>query len=175
MNEYEDVVFDEVAQRIEREEQNRGTQMLDEVKNITSIKDLKKFLCTEPMPRGHKGMPRINKCKTCRAQCGYGKRLIELAKDIYEKPNKEQNKEPEKNTRMDEAPEKEVNKRAEEVPATEDESIRTVRITRSQAFNVAEFIEIHLIDAIRNDPDLDNVEWIADMLEARKAFKEAAK
>ena len=61
------------------------------------------------------------------------------------------------------------------LPATEDNSIRTVHITRSQAFNVAEFIELRLIDAIRNDPDLDNVEWIADMLAARKAFMEAAK
>lgn len=61
------------------------------------------------------------------------------------------------------------------LPAVEDESIRTVRITRSQAFNVAEFIDNHLIDTIRNDPDMDNVEWIEDMLAARKAFKEAAK
>ena len=61
------------------------------------------------------------------------------------------------------------------LPATEDESIRTVRMTRCQAFNVAEFIEMHLIDAIRNDPDMDNVNWIGDMLDAMRAMQEAAK
>ena len=61
------------------------------------------------------------------------------------------------------------------LPATEDESILTVRMTRSQAFNVSEFIEMHLIDVIRNDPDLDNVAWIGDMLDAMRTMREAAK
>lgn len=48
---------------------------------------------------------------------------------------------------------------------------RLVCLTASQCRNVAEFIEFGLIDHIRNDPDLDNVRWIADMIEAWKALK----
>lgn len=47
----------------------------------------------------------------------------------------------------------------------------SVSLTKSQCRNVAEFIEFGLIDHIRNDPDLDNVRWIADMVEAWKALE----
>ena len=47
----------------------------------------------------------------------------------------------------------------------------SVQLTRSQCRNVAEFIEFGLIDRIRNDPDLDNVRWIADMVEAWKVLE----
>ena len=155
--------------------QTGGPLMLDEVKRIGTIKDLRKFLCTLAVPRGHKGMPKANVCRACQSQCGYGRRLIELvqengAKGAEAKKHKrsgEEEREKEKKTEMQE--------QSTKPPATEDESILTVRMTRSQAFNVAEFIEMHLIDTIRNDPDLDNVEWIGDMVDAMRALKEASK
>lgn len=51
--------------------------------------------------------------------------------------------------------------------------MNAVQLTKSQCKNVAEFIELHLIDAIRDDDDLDNVAWIADMIEAWKALEKA--
>ena len=53
-----------------------------------------------------------------------------------------------------------------------DETI-TVQLTKSQCRNVADFIEFGLIDHIRNDPDLDNIRWVADMIEAWKALEKA--
>lgn len=50
-----------------------------------------------------------------------------------------------------------------------------VCLTKSQCKNVAEFIEIHLIDAIRNDPDIDNVDWIADMIDAMRRLENTEK
>ena len=52
----------------------------------------------------------------------------------------------------------------------------TIQLTKSQCRNVAEFIEFGLIDHIRNDTELDNVRWIADMIEAWKTMdKEGGK
>ena len=53
-----------------------------------------------------------------------------------------------------------------------DETI-TVHLTKSQCKNVADFIEFGLIEYIRNDTDLDNVLWIADMIEAWKILGKA--
>ena len=55
-----------------------------------------------------------------------------------------------------------------------DETI-TVQLTKSQCKNVADFIEFGLIEYIRNDPDLDNVLWIADMIEAWKTLGKAGR
>lgn len=49
----------------------------------------------------------------------------------------------------------------------------TIQLTKSQCRNVADFIEFGLIEHIRNDPDLDNVLWIADMIEAWKTLEKA--
>ena len=53
------------------------------------------------------------------------------------------------------------------------DKIVSVRLTKSQCKNVAEFIEFGLIDHIRNDPDLDNICWVADMTDAYKALEKA--
>lgn len=53
-----------------------------------------------------------------------------------------------------------------------DETI-TVQLTKSQCGNVADFIEFGLIEHIRNDPDLDNILWIADMIEAWRTLEKA--
>jgi hypothetical protein len=53
------------------------------------------------------------------------------------------------------------------------DKIVSVELTKSQCVNVAEFIGFGLIDRIRNDPYLDNVLWIADMVEALKTLEKA--
>lgn len=47
-----------------------------------------------------------------------------------------------------------------------------VGLIKSQCKNIVEFIEIYLIDAIRNDDEIDNIDWIEDMLNARNILRE---
>ena len=47
-----------------------------------------------------------------------------------------------------------------------------IDLTQSQCKNIAEFIEFHIFDAIRNDTDLDNINWLVDMVEAYKKLME---
>lgn len=49
----------------------------------------------------------------------------------------------------------------------------SVRLTKSQCKNVAEFIEFSLIDCIRNDQNIDNICWVSDMADAYKALEKA--
>lgn len=48
-----------------------------------------------------------------------------------------------------------------------------VGLTKFQCKNIVEFIEIYLIDSIRNDDEIDNIDWIEDMLAARNILREA--
>lgn len=48
-----------------------------------------------------------------------------------------------------------------------------VELTKSQCINVAEFIEMNLIPVIRQDTDIDHLEWLRDMLDAEKALRKA--
>lgn len=50
-----------------------------------------------------------------------------------------------------------------------------IELTKAQCVNLAEFIDMHIFEAIRNDVDIDNIEWLRDMLDAQKAFNEAGK
>lgn len=49
-----------------------------------------------------------------------------------------------------------------------------VELSRAHCVNVAKFIDEYLLDAIRREPDIDNLEWVELMIEARKRLKEAA-
>lgn len=49
----------------------------------------------------------------------------------------------------------------------------SVQLTKSQCANVADFIEFGLIQHIKDDPDLDNIRWIADIIEAWKTLEKA--
>lgn len=55
----------------------------------------------------------------------------------------------------------------------EGDKVVNVRLTKSQCRNVADFLEFGLIDYIRNDPDLDNVRWVADMVDAFRILEKA--
>lgn len=48
-----------------------------------------------------------------------------------------------------------------------------VELTRSQCKNIAELIELNIFDYIRNDTEIDNMEWLCDMADAWKKMKEA--
>ncbi len=50
-----------------------------------------------------------------------------------------------------------------------------IELTKSQCENLAEWIELGLIDEIRRDETIDSIEWIKDMLEAMDALQKAAK
>lgn len=40
----------------------------------------------------------------------------------------------------------------------------TIRLTKTQLHNLIEFIELLFIDSIRNDPDVDNIDYVVDMM-----------
>lgn len=48
-----------------------------------------------------------------------------------------------------------------------------VELTKSQCTNVANFIEFYIFQAIRDDEDMDNIEYLRDMLDAEKALRKA--
>lgn len=50
-----------------------------------------------------------------------------------------------------------------------------VELTKSQCENLAFFIEVNLLDEIRKDEEIDNLNWLRDMLDAHKVLEEAAK
>ena len=48
-----------------------------------------------------------------------------------------------------------------------------IELTKDQCNNVAEFIEMNLLDVIRNDVDIDNIAWLESMLDAKRALVKA--
>ena len=38
--------------------------------------------------------------------------------------------------------------------------------TKSQVDNLIEFIELNFIDGVRNDTDIDNIDYVVDMMDA---------
>lgn len=49
----------------------------------------------------------------------------------------------------------------------------TIELSKSQITNLADFIEFELIEQIRNDTDIDNINYLVDMCEAYKVLREA--
>lgn len=48
-----------------------------------------------------------------------------------------------------------------------------VELTKIQCQVVAEFIEMNILDVIRNDTDIDNIAWLENMLDAKQALEKA--
>lgn len=48
-----------------------------------------------------------------------------------------------------------------------------LRLSESEAMNLADFIEENLFDAIRTNTDIDNFYWLCDMTSAYKKLREA--
>ena len=46
-----------------------------------------------------------------------------------------------------------------------------IDLTESQCKNLCDFIEFNIFEYIRNDTDIDHIDWIVDMMEAYKKLK----
>ena len=47
-----------------------------------------------------------------------------------------------------------------------------IELTKSQVENLMEFFEFEFIDSIRNNTDIDNINYLVDMCEIYKKLKE---
>ena len=52
---------------------------------------------------------------------------------------------------------------------------KTLELTRSQAKNLAEFIEWNIFDHIRGDTEIDNIYWLYEMTSLHKTLEEMIK
>ena len=50
-----------------------------------------------------------------------------------------------------------------------------VELTKDQCESLVDFIELNLLDIIRNDTDIDNLNYVRNLLNALQTFEEAAK
>lgn len=48
-----------------------------------------------------------------------------------------------------------------------------IELTKGQCESLAEMIELHLLDIIRKDTDIDNLDWVRNILNAHQMFVEA--
>lgn len=48
-----------------------------------------------------------------------------------------------------------------------------IEVTKNQCESVIDFIEWNILEAIRNDESVDNVDWLANILAVRYAMKKA--
>ena len=49
-----------------------------------------------------------------------------------------------------------------------------ITLTNSQVRNLIEFIELYFIDSIRADTEMDNIDYIVDIVEALKELRKAS-
>ena len=49
----------------------------------------------------------------------------------------------------------------------------TIEVTKDQCESVIDFIEMNLLDVIRQDDCIDNIDWVANILAVRNAMKRA--
>lgn len=50
-----------------------------------------------------------------------------------------------------------------------------IELTKGQCESLSDFIEMNLLDVIRSDTDIDNLNWVRNILDAQKIFEEVAK
>lgn len=48
-------------------------------------------------------------------------------------------------------------------------------LTKEQCESLIGYIEVNLLDVIRNDTDIDNLRWVQNILTAKDAFEKAVK
>ena len=46
-----------------------------------------------------------------------------------------------------------------------------IDLTESQCRNLCDFIELNIFEYIRNDTDIDNIDWLIDMMETYQKLK----
>lgn len=52
--------------------------------------------------------------------------------------------------------------------------MKTVELTEGEAYALAEIISMNLFDIIRNDTDIDSMEWLNNVLSAYKKMRECS-
>ena len=52
--------------------------------------------------------------------------------------------------------------------------MKTVDLTKREAYALAEIIDMNLFDIIRNDTDIDSMEWLQNVLSAYKKMCECS-
>ena len=50
-----------------------------------------------------------------------------------------------------------------------------IDLTKSQCENLADFIQDNIFQAIRDDAEIDNMDWLIDMVDAYKKLREGEK
>lgn len=51
----------------------------------------------------------------------------------------------------------------------------TIELTKGQCESLVEFIEFEFISSLRDDPDIDNLQYVINICDAYKILKEATK
>ena len=46
-----------------------------------------------------------------------------------------------------------------------------IDLTKSQCKNLCDFIEFNIFENIRDDTDIENIDWLVDMMEAYQKLK----
>lgn len=46
-----------------------------------------------------------------------------------------------------------------------------IDLTKSQCENLCDFIEFNIFENIRDDTDIENIDWLVDMMEAYQKLK----
>lgn len=54
----------------------------------------------------------------------------------------------------------------------EENTIVNVSLTKSQCKNLCDFIDCNIFDYVRRDEEVDNIFWLADMIEAYRKLLE---
>ena len=47
-----------------------------------------------------------------------------------------------------------------------------IDLTKTQCKNLAELLEWNIFEIIRNDTDIDNIDWLVDMMDSYRKLKE---
>ena len=50
-----------------------------------------------------------------------------------------------------------------------------IELSKGQCGSLVDFIEVHLLDVIRSDMDIDNLNWVRNILNAHQEFEKAIK
>lgn len=51
----------------------------------------------------------------------------------------------------------------------------TFELTKDQCVSLIDYIEVNLLDVIRNDTDIDSIIWVRNIIDAHRIFEEAVK
>lgn len=56
-----------------------------------------------------------------------------------------------------------------------DKKTFNIELTESQCIDLAQFIEFNIFNFIRDDEEIDNIDWLTDIIDTYKKIKECTK